>query len=70
MTKSEFANKIKSIVDMQTLEISEDLNLHEKQSKELNLILAYIALTSFNMGEVYGKQESIKERSGEVCSDK
>jgi hypothetical protein len=67
MTKEEAAKKIKEMVDAQTIEIAQDLNLHEKQVKELNLILAWIALTSFNMGEVYGKEKNQQERLGAVC---
>lgn len=69
MTKEQAAIKIKELVDQQTFEISQDLNLHEVQTIQLNNILAYIALTSFNMGEVYGREKSEQERLGEVWAN-
>lgn len=69
MTKEEAAKKVKELVDIQTLEISQDLNLHEVQTIQLNNILAYIALTSFNMGEVYGREKSEQERPREIWAN-
>lgn len=69
MTKEECARKIKDLVDNQTMEISQDLNLHETQTIQLNTILAYMCLTSFNWGEVYGKQKDIAERPGKILTN-